>query len=150
MNTTNIWLNGLPMNKALFVDTGGWLAVLDPRDKYHQTAVVFYQDALKHYSQFVTTNLVVAETYVSVLKAAGYQKAISFLSLLEEASSVQCIWSDRKLEFRAREILRRYDDQAFSYADAVSFALMEQRGLTEAFAFDHHFSTAGFIQRPGK
>jgi len=26
----------------------------------------------------------------------------------------------------------------------VSFALMKERGIEEAFAFDHHFTTAGF------
>ena len=51
---------------------------------------------------------------------------------------------------RARDILRRYDDQDSSYTDAVSFALMQQRELTEAFAFDHHSSVAGFVQFPAE
>lgn len=136
------------MNRMLFVDTGGWLAVLDPRDKYHRPAVAFYRAALKRYSRLVTTNLVVAETYIAVLRSAGHQKAVSFLDLIEQSTSVNCIWSDQKLEALARDILRRYADQDFSYTDAVSFALMEQRGLTEAFAFDHHFSVAGFNQLP--
>ena len=138
------------MNRMLFVDTGGWLAVLDPRDKYHQPAVAFYRVALKRYSRLVTTNLVVAETYIAVLRAAGHQKTVSFLDLIEDATSVKCIWSDQKLEALARDILRRYDDQDFSYTDAVSFALMEQQGLVEAFAFDHHFSVAGFTQLPAE
>lgn len=136
------------MSEELFVDTGGWLSVLDPRDKYHQVGSAFYQDALEHYSRLVTTNLVIAETYISVLRAAGYHKAISFLNLIEEATCVKCVWSDRKLEALARDILRRYDDQDFSYTDAVSFALMRQRELAEAFAFDQHFSMMGFIQLP--
>jgi uncharacterized protein len=138
------------MNRVLFVDTGGWLAVLDPRDKYHRPAVEFYRVALKRYSRLVTTNLVIAETYIAVLRAAGHQKAVSFLDLIEDATSIKCIWSDQKLEALARDILRRYDDQDFSYTDAVSFALMEQQELVEAFAFDHHFSVAGFNQLPAK
>ena len=136
------------MSRELFVDTGAWLAILDPRDKYHQVAVAFYQEALVHYPRLLLTNLVVAETYINVLRNAGYHKALSFLDLIEQSSSVQCIWSSQELETRARDILRRYDDQGFSYTDAVSFALMQQRELTEAFAFDHHFSAVGFVQLP--
>ena len=49
---------------------------------------------------------------------------------------------------QAKEILRLYADQDFSLADAVSFALMQQRNITEAFAFDRHFLTAGFMLQP--
>ncbi len=138
------------MSDAVFVDTSAWIAVISPKDKYHHTAKDFYAELLDRKNSLLISNLIVAETYTHLLWKLGHPKATSFLDIIERSSSVQCIWSDRKLEFRAREILRRYDDQAFSYTDAVSFALMEQRGLTEAFAFDHHFSTAGFIRRPGK
>lgn len=136
------------MTKALFVDTGAWLAILDPRDKYHASATAFYQEALVLYPRLTLTNLVAAETYVSVLRNAGYHKALDFLDILEQSSSIECVWSDQELEMHAREILRRYDDQAFSYTDAVSFALMEQQEIAEAFAFDNHFSVAGFTRLP--
>jgi predicted nucleic acid-binding protein len=48
----------------------------------------------------------------------------------------------------AERILRQYADQDFSYADAISFSLMHHRGLTDAFAFDQHFVTAGFVRVP--
>ena len=52
------------------------------------------------------------------------------------------------LENRARQILRQYTAQDFSYVDAVSFALMQEVEITEAFAFDRHFNTAGFVCVP--
>jgi predicted nucleic acid-binding protein len=58
------------------------------------------------------------------------------------------VYADAKLETLALEILRQYDDQDFSYADAVSFAVMRQRGVSEAFTFDHHFSILGFLTLP--
>jgi uncharacterized protein len=44
--------------------------------------------------------------------------------------------------------LRRFQDQPFSFTDAVSFAVMEQRGIREALALDHHFTVAGFDRVP--
>ena len=40
--------------------------------------------------------------------------------------------------------LARYDDQGFSFADAVSFAVMTERGIRDALTLDHHFVVAGF------
>lgn len=40
--------------------------------------------------------------------------------------------------------LARYDDQDFSFADAVSFAVMTERGIREALTLDHRFAVAGF------
>lgn len=40
--------------------------------------------------------------------------------------------------------LRRFTDQRFSLADAVSFEVMRRERLKHAFAFDRHFEAAGF------
>jgi predicted nucleic acid-binding protein len=40
---------------------------------------------------------------------------------------------------------RRVPDKEWSLTDCASFALMRQRGVSEALAHDHHFEQAGFI-----
>ena len=42
----------------------------------------------------------------------------------------------------------QFDDQNFSLADAVSFAVMQERGIRRAVTFDAHFATAGFEMIP--
>ena len=49
----------------------------------------------------------------------------------------------------AEAILERHADQDFSFTDAVSFAVMQERGIEEAFTFDSHFATLGFRMIPG-
>jgi predicted nucleic acid-binding protein len=39
----------------------------------------------------------------------------------------------------AWRIAQAYPDQAFSFVDCLSFALMERLGIEEVFAFDAHF-----------
>ena len=46
-------------------------------------------------------------------------------------------------ERRARAIIEQYQDEAFSYCDAVSFAVMERLDISEAIAFDEHFRQYG-------
>ena len=131
----------------LFIDTGAWFALADKSDKYHKRAVQLYPDLLRDY-QVLTTNLVISETYTLLHRTIGHQAAIRFLDNVAASPRIIKIYSDNILEETAIEILRHYKDQDFSYTDAVSFAAMKQYESTEAFAFDHHFVTAGFMLIP--
>jgi len=44
------------------------------------------------------------------------------------------IYSDSTLEDMAGGILRKYQDQDFSFTDAVSFSVMEYYGIKQAFS----------------
>lgn len=134
---------------ALFVDTSAWLAVNDPRDSLHDEAAVFYREvALKKFRIFVTSNLVVAETHASLIKAWGTDVAFRFLELLKASSRVSVIYCTRELEVEGVSILAKYGDQRFSLCDAISFAVMKDNSIKEVFGFDRHFETAGFRRLP--
>jgi hypothetical protein len=68
-----------------------------------------------------------------------------FLDSMRQSSRLTKVYADAGLEAEAEKLLRRYADQDFSLTDAVSFAVMQQRDIAEAFAFDNHFVTAGFL-----
>jgi hypothetical protein len=136
------------MAGELFVDTGAWVALADQDDKYHERAAREYPDLLKRYRQLVTTSLVVAEVYIILRKALGHAPAIAFLESVRSSPRIEKVQSAEELEMEAENILRRYSDQDFSYTDAVSFALMRQRDIDTAFAFDKHFLIAGSSMVP--
>jgi predicted nucleic acid-binding protein len=46
----------------------------------------------------------------------------------------------------AWRILEQYSDHDFSFVDATSFSAMRSRSITDVFAFDRHFLTAGFAR----
>ncbi|MEK7816930.1 MAG: PIN domain-containing protein [Actinomycetota bacterium] len=134
---------------SIFVDSGGWIAVNDPRDKQHKTAGDFYREkAIGSYVELVTTNLVVAETHAALLRAGGREKGLKFLSLMHSSSRVRLIYSTAELEETAAGILVKFKNQDFSLCDAVSFAAMKEMGIRDAFAFDRYFETAGFRRLP--
>ena len=132
---------------SLFVDTGAWFALADKSDQHHNKAIEIYPDLLRNY-RLLTTNLVIAETYILIRRAIGHQAAITFLKNIATSPRVIKIYSDSVLEETAEDILRKYQDQDFSYTDAVSFAGMKQYGTIRAFSFDQHFVTAGFTIIP--
>ena len=136
------------MSAELFVDSGAWIALADADDQYHQLAAQAYPEFLGRYRRLVTTNLAIAEAYIVIRRALGHTAAMAFLDGLSASPRIEKVYSDPMLEVEAERILRQYADQDFSYVDAVSFALMHHRGLTDAFAFDQHFETAGFVCVP--
>ena len=134
--------------KTLFVDTGAWFALADKSDRCHRKAANIYPKLLKDYHHLTTTNLVIAETYVLIRRALGHQAALTLLQNISASPRVVKIYSDAPWEETAEGILKQYDDQVFSYTDAVSFAVMKHFGIKQAFSFDQHFVTAGFILIP--
>jgi predicted nucleic acid-binding protein len=133
--------------ETVFVDTGAWLALVDKSDKHHESAAHILRD-LHDRCLLLTTNLIVAESYVLILRSLGHEAAIAFLDSIEGSPRTTKVLSDEPLELAAGEILRRYRDQDFSYTDAVSFAVMKRQGIARAFCFDKHFLAAGFIVIP--
>ena len=135
-------------NNTIFIDTGAWYALADRSDEHHKRAIKKYPALLKRYPHLTTTNLVIAETYILIRRALGFQPAIAFLNNLSSSLRIAKIYSDTALEFKAEKILAKYQDQDFSYTDAVSFVVMRELKIGKAFAFDSHFSTAGFVTIP--
>jgi len=129
------------------VDTSAWVAVTNRCDQYHEAAGTFYKGIFKDH-ELLTTNLVVAETYILLRLDCGLEVALGWWERIASSLKVKIIYADPDLTAEAITILRRYNDQTFSFTDAISFALMKKMKITDAFAFDVHFTTAGFIQLP--
>lgn len=134
--------------KGLFVDTSAWVAVVNRRDQYHPVASSFYRKALKEYERLITTNLVAAETYILLRLDCGLDVAMSWWERITTSLKIKMIYADPDITWEAIKLLRKFDDQTFSLTDAVSFAVMHQGSVKEAFAFDAHFTVAGFTTCP--
>jgi len=131
-----------------FVDTSAWVALVDNDDAYHGKAASLLPSLLKTQRSLVTSNLVIAETYVIILKEMGHKTAGDFLQKLKGSARVLRVLSSEEIESEAEQLLEKYDDQDFSYTDAVSFVIMKRRRIRNAFCFDKHFSTAGYVMVP--
>lgn len=133
------------MNKA-FIDTSAWIALLNKDEISHEEAVKIYKQKLKGYHLY-TSNMVVGETYTWLRRKAGPGLSLQFLESVEKKAKlnqITLIYSNAILEETARSTLKKYQDQTFSYVDAVSFAIMMNHKIARAFAYNQHFITAGF------
>nr|BAL59821.1 hypothetical conserved protein [Candidatus Acetothermum autotrophicum] len=128
----------------IFVDTSAWIALTVEDDAHHEAARRVYPELLQSYRRLVTTNLVIAETYILLRKTAGYAPALLFLEMVMTSSRIEKVFSTAEHEVKAYELLKKYQDHDFSFTDAVSFVVMKERKIREAFTFDQHFRIAGY------
>lgn len=127
------------------MDSGAYLALLDQDDQHHPDATSILEDLITNrYRQF-TTNAVLFEGHALILSRLGIEQARQFINRMRHSDTVIVRVSTRDEE-RAETILYRYTDRAFSFTDALSFAIMERLHISSAFAFDRHFYQYGFLR----
>lgn len=129
----------------LFVDTGAWYALANRLDCHHKEAVAFLAATAR---PLLTTNYVAVETANLLNARAGHAAASTFLERLRESKLVTVHHVVPREELEAEAFFRRHADKGWSLTDCSSFVVMGALGLREAFAFDRHFSQAGFSRVP--
>lgn len=137
--------------KQIFVDTGAWDALVDSGDLNHELALLFQGEISGRY-KLVATNYVLDELYTLLLMNVGYRRTAEFkrqLDALVEEKVLQVIWVTPEIATEAWRIFEQFNkDKEWSFTDCVSYAVMKQLEIDEAFAFDHHFEQMGFVRRP--
>ena len=135
--------------KRVFVDTGGFFALLVVDDAHHQQARRTFDRGDAERWQFVTTNAVVTETYALLLARSreGRSKAIAFLDGIND-SGIRIERVRQKDELAAIALVRSHRDKDYSLCDAYSFIVMRRLRIREAISFDRHFREYGTISVP--
>jgi predicted nucleic acid-binding protein len=125
----------------MFLDTSGLLCCLDSSESRHSDAVTFFDAA----GARLTHNYVLAEL-VALADARKLPRASALLFVRRLAANpdIELIWVDSALHESALNYLEAQTDKTYSLCDAVSFILMNERGLGEALTTDQHFDQAGF------
>ena len=123
---------------SILIDTGAWYALADEGDSHHAEARSFYPGDGLSRSDFVTTTLIVAETWALLNSRLGRSAALSFWEGLRETSTEIVAVESGDLDLAWR-IVVDWSDQDFSVVDCATFTVMERLGISDAFAFDSHF-----------
>jgi uncharacterized protein len=134
--------------KAAFVDTSGWMMLVDGADPRHEDARVWRDDWLEAGGSFLTTDYVVDETLTLLRMRLGLDVAEAWWESVRGSRRVRWETVDAERAERARAWFFRWRDQSFSFTDCTSFAVMRELRLAQALASDGHFQVAGFAIVP--
>lgn len=130
----------------VFVDSGGFLAVMDRNDPFHPIAHEIATRLEATRAQLYTSNFVVDEACTLVRARTSHGRAVQFLRSLR-TSGIAVLRVTPAIEAAAERIFTRYADKDFSFTDCASFALIDARRLNAFLAFDRHFGQYRFRHR---
>lgn len=126
----------------IFVDTGVWYAAHVAEDPAHDEARRLLLSAT---SELVTTDYVVDELLTLLVVRKHRDAAVRVGDDFWTEKSCELVWSSKQNIHAAWKIFAAFDDKMWSFTDCLSYAVMKQLGIGEAFAIDEHFKQFGFV-----
>lgn len=127
---------------SVFADASYYIALLSPRDQYHQVAVRTSSELRR---PIVVTDFVLIEVTNALAETRWRNKCISLWQHLRNDPSVTLIVATPDLVMKGLEFFTERNDKKWSLTDCISFVVMEEQGLIDALTADHHFEQAGFV-----
>lgn len=123
------------LRRGVLWDSSAILALLDADDADHERAAATARRIASERSPSFITNYIEVEAHALLLRKLGRTLAREWLL----TGSLPVIRALPEEEDRAREIVARHSDKDWSLCDAISFAVLDMRGMRRAFTFDRHF-----------
>lgn len=130
-----------------FVDTSALLAFLDPDDSQHDIATRWLETvAAEADEHLLTHSYVVTETIALVHRRMGMPAVRALIDDLLPVCETRYV--DASLHTKATSAFLAGTGRRPSFVDRVSFELMREEHIAEAFAFDRDFTGQGFRTVP--
>ncbi|HEV8537190.1 MAG TPA: PIN domain-containing protein [Candidatus Limnocylindria bacterium] len=125
---------------SVFVDTSALYALLDRDDRFHKAAAAAFSGMADE--ELVTDSYVLVETMALIQRRLGADAVRRFSHDFLPALSV--VWIDEAAHTAGAAALLAALPTDVSLVDFVSFQVMRERDIAQAFAFDEDFRAAGF------
>lgn len=131
--------------KTVFVDASYWIAIINPRDQWHDAA----KNARKNLGnvRFVTTEEVLMELLNGFSKCGAEfrKRTAAAVRAISGDPNVMVIPQTRDLFFKGLDRYENRLDKEYSMQDCISFVAMEDEDITGVLTSDHHFEQEGFV-----
>ncbi len=135
------------LSDFVFVDTAGWLALLNTKDGLHRQARTVQTELQQQRVRLVTTEFVLIEVPDAFAEPPLRTVAVEFYQGLKRKNTpfaIEIVPMSEELFAEGWALYGQRPDKGWGLTDCTSFAVMQERGITEAFTSDHHFTQAGF------
>jgi len=131
------------MDDKLFVDTWGWLTLLDKKEHKHKEAVEYTETFAKLNGKAYTTDYILDETITILFMRVYFKKAKeaveSIFNLVKDGNLVLKRMTSERFQKAWDLRLKYYDKKEISFTDMTSFVVMEEFGIKEVLTEDEHF-----------
>jgi len=136
------------MKNEIFIDTSGWLCFFDDNQTQHSFTRSFVGHHLFQGGTFSTTSGVFDELIplLTSRMRASRPQVLDCIITARRLPRLEIVHITPDLHRRAFELLLSRPDKEWSWVDAASFVVMQERAMPQALTTDHHFDQAGFVR----
>lgn len=124
------------MPEVIFWDTSAFVALSNRDDTFHRLATQVGQRLARQRAGILTTDAVLTETINIFSKVTWREMALRIMASLEHdkaSGAAEVVHVDEPLWKRGWQLFRERSDKAWSLTDCISFVVMQDRNLTQAF-----------------
>ncbi len=132
------------MASSVFLDTSGWLALLNRTETTHEQAIRAWASIVRGKHQIVLTDWVVAETGNGLARAKDKTRLAEALDRILQVPHNELVYIHEDLLRKAIALFGQHTDKSWGLVDCASFIVMRERNIAEAFTTDHDFEQAVF------
>lgn len=130
--------------KPVFVDTSGWIALLNQDDERHLQASELLRRFGKEQRVLMTTDWILAETGNGLARTKARSQYVALAETFLQSAHGRLIKIDDGAWRDALKLYKQFDDKTWGMVDCASFVIMRNHQLRDALTADQHFQQAGF------
>jgi uncharacterized protein len=137
------------MSRIVFWDASAFIALSNNRDSMHQKALSTSANLANEKARILTTSAVLTEVANWLSKIGSRRLAQDIIVYTRQSSEkglADIIHVDEELWQRGWQLFQDRLDKEWGLTDCISFVIMTDYKVTEAFTADKHFEQAGFIR----
>jgi len=131
-------------DRSVFLDTNGWLALLNSSDALHATASSVWSDLLRRSSTIVLTDWIVAETGNGLARTSARSRFPQAVEIIRQSPRARLISVSAALLQASLDLYGSRPDKTWGLVDCASFLVMQEYRVVEVITTDRHFEQAGF------
>ena len=134
----------MPSRDAVFLDTNGWIALLNADDQFHAQAAKQLRDFEAASRLLITTDWVLAETGNGLARVPARATFVRAAETFLASRNSRLVRVDAELFRDALAMYGRVGDKSWGLVDCASFIVMSREHIEDALTTDRHFVQAGF------
>jgi predicted nucleic acid-binding protein len=127
---------------TVFIDTSGFLAMLNVDDRFHGLAQDIWQTIIEQEETLVCNNYILIETFALLQSRFGLEATQVFQD--DVVPNLNIYWVESELHERAVSALLAARRRRLSLVDCSAMETMRALSVKRVFTFDRHFDEYGF------
>lgn len=128
------------MERYIFVNTSGWLALYNPNDPHHEAATGLWGNLQGQPVRFVSTDYVMDQVYTALKVFGSLHTAQAVNQLISNSALVRLFMVDSVIFDRAWQVFVEDEHPQWTFTDCINYSVIQYLGVTEVFTFDPLFA----------